>query len=74
MATAICDLSLTNQCLYPCEMERAGLELKEGGDADDILQLMEEGKLESSPTAFPKLRDTAPHLVPKQGPEMISQL
>ena len=74
VATAICDLSLTNQCLYPCEMERAGLELKEGGDADDILQLMEEGKLESLPLIFPKLRDTAPHLVPKQGPEMISQL
>ena len=73
-ATAVCDLSLTNQCLSPYEMERAGLELKEGGDADDILQLMEEGKLEAPTPVFPKLRDVAPQLVPEQGPEMTTQL
>ena len=74
VATAICDLSLTNQCLYPYEMERAGLELKEGGDTDDILLIMEEGKLESSTSVFLKLRDVAPQLVLEQGPEMTTQL
>lgn len=71
VATSVCNLSV---CLYPYEMERAGRELKDGGNADSILRLMEEGKLDAPTPVFPKLRDVAPHLVPEQKPGMISQL
>lgn len=70
IATAICNLSLSNQCLYPYEMERAGQELKDGGNVDSIFRLMEEGKLDAPSPVFPKLRDVAPQMVPEPGPEM----
>ena len=72
-ATDICDLSLDNCCLYPYEMERAGEDLKNGGNVDSLFQLMDEGQLEAPVPVFPKLRDVAPHLAPKTGPEMTFQ-
>ena len=68
-AESVCNLSLSNQCLYPYEMERAGQELRDGGNADTLFQLMEEGLLESSPPVFPKLRD----VTSEQGPQMTAQ-
>ena len=56
-ARFICNLSLENQCLYPYEMERAGQEVKAGGDAGSLFRLMEEGKLDAPTLVFPKLRD-----------------
>jgi len=73
VATRICDLSLDNQCLYPYEMERAGQELKNGGNADTLFQLMEEGLLEAPTPVFPKLKDVL-NPVLGQEPEMTSQL
>ena len=63
-ATFICDLSLDGQCLFPCEMERAGQAVKDGGDADTVFQLMEDGLLQAQEEVFPKLRDVAPELLP----------
>ncbi|MDE6996493.1 MAG: hypothetical protein K2P04_01265, partial [Oscillospiraceae bacterium] len=63
-------LSLDRQCLYPYEMERAGQELRDGGDADTLFQLMEEGMLEAPECVFPKLRD----VTPEQGLEMPAQV
>jgi len=73
VATRICDLSLDNQCLYPYEMERAGQELKNGGNADTMFQLMEEVLLEAPTPVFPKLKDVL-NPVLGQEPEMTSQL
>ncbi len=73
-ATKICNLSLDNQCLYPYEMQRAGQDLHDGGNVDTIFRLMEEGRLESSPPSFPKLRDIAPQMLPEPAPELPFQL
>ena len=70
IAARICDLSLDRQCLYPYEMERAGQELRDGGGADTLFQLMEEGMLEAPECVFPKLRD----VTPEQGLEMPAQV
>lgn len=74
VAAAICGMSLDDRCLYPYEMERAGLELKEGGNVDSLFQLMAEGLLEAPVPVFPKLRDVAPHLLPQNRPEMTFQI
>ena len=63
-ATFICDLSLDGQCLFPCEMDRAAQAVKDGGDADTVFQLMEDGLLQAQEEVFPKLRDVAPELLP----------
>ena len=63
-ATFICDLSLDGQCLFPCEMDRAAQAVKDGGDADTVFQLMEDGLLQAPEEVFPKLRDVAPELLP----------
>lgn len=63
-ATFICDLGLNNQCLFPCEMERAGQAVKDGGDADTLFNLMEAGLLQAKEEVFPKLRDVAPEWMP----------
>lgn len=73
IATAVCNLSLDHLCLYPFEMENAAQELKAGGNVDSLLRLIEEGLLDAPTPVFPKLQDVAPHLVPEQGPKMISQ-
>lgn len=73
VAAQICDLSLDNQCLYPYEMERAGQELKNGGNADTLLRLMEEGLLDAPTPVFPKLKDVLAS-APVQELEMTSQL
>ena len=73
-ATEICNLSLDDQCLYPYEMQRAGQDLHDGGNADTLFRLMEEGRLASSPPSFPKLRDIAPQMLSEPAPEMTSQL
>lgn len=70
VAAGICDLSLSQQCLYPYEMERAGQELRDGGSVDTLFQLMEEGMLEAPECVFPKLRDVAPDITPG----MVSQI
>lgn len=63
-ATFICDLSLDGQCLFPCEMDRAAQAVTDGGDADTVFQLMEDGLLQAQEEVFPKLRDVAPELLP----------
>ena len=63
-ATFICDLSLDGQCLFPCEMDCAAQAVKDGGDADTVFQLMEDGLLQAQEEVFPKLRDVAPELLP----------
>ena len=70
VAASVCNLSLSDQCLYPYEMERAGQELRDGGNADTLFELMEDGLLEAPRPVFPKLRD----VVPDQGPQMTTQL
>ena len=67
-ATFICDLSLNDQCLFPCEMERAGRDVKDGGNADTLLELMEDGLLDAPEFVFPKLRDVAPEMMPGMAP------
>ncbi len=70
VAASVCDLSLSDQCLYPYEMERAGQELRDGGNADTLFDLMEEGLLDAPQPVFPKLRD----VLPGQGPQITTQL
>ena len=55
-------------------MQRAGQDLRDGGNVDTLFRLMEEGRLAASPPTFPKLRDTAPELLPKPALEMMPQL
>ena len=74
VAASICGMSLDDRCLYPYEMERAGLELKEGGNVDALFQLMMEGTLEAPVPVFPKLRDTAPQMLLENRLESMSQI
>lgn len=73
-ARFICDLSLENHCLYPYEMERAGQEVKTGGDAGSLFRLMEEGKLDAPSPVFPKLRDVLRQRDQEHPLEITSQL
>ena len=70
VATFICDLSLDDQCLFPCEMERAGQDVKDGGNVDTLFELMEDGLLEAPEFVFPKLRDVAPEMMPGMTPQL----
>jgi hypothetical protein len=70
VAARICNLSLDQQCLYPYEMERAGQDLRDGGNVDTLFQLMEDGPLEAPEHVFPKLQDTAPKLIPGMIPSL----
>ncbi len=70
VATFICDLSLDDRCLFPCEMERAGQDVKDGGNVDTLFELMEDGLLEAPEFVFPKLRDVAPEMMPGMAPQL----
>ena len=70
VATFICNLSLDDQCLFPCEMERAGQDVKDGGNVDTLFELMEDGLLEAPEFVFPKLRDVAPEMMPGMTPQL----
>ncbi len=70
IAAKICNLSLNNQCLYPYEMQRAGQDLRDGGNVDTLFRLMEEGQLAVSLPSFPKLRDVSPQTTPDMTPQL----
>lgn len=70
VATKICDMSLDDRCLYPYEMQRAGEDLRDGGNVDTLFRLMEEGRLASSPPSFPKLRDVMPQTALDMTPQL----
>ena len=70
VATFICDLSLNDQCLFPCEMERAGQEVRDGGNEVTLFELMEDSLLEAPKFVFPKLRDVAPEMMPGMTPQL----
>ncbi len=69
-ATKVCDLGLDNCCLYPYEMERTAEELRDGVRLDDLVQLMNDGKLEADEAVFPTLRKVLDDMDPSPSPQL----
>ncbi len=70
IATKVCDLGLDNCCLYPYEMERAAEALQDGARLDDLVQLMNDGKLEADKPVFPALLDVLNGMAPSQDAQL----